>query len=216
MIYSVISPMGRGKTLFATLYALEYSKIYPNSKIYANFRLNLPNVIFTQFGFLPFSELENSDRALIIFDDFLAIKQQISGLLQIIANTSRKLNLDIILTCQYYTMIPKSVRTLSQIVEVIYKKRSDTLFVAFREEITDEKEISWTLFHVPNAVKIAKELYNTKEIVSFASDENLAAEIVKMSKNKEDIEKNIQILSQSSAKRKYFRDLISKLNSDNI
>lgn len=208
--------MGGGKTLFATLYALEYSKIYPQAKIYSNFRLNLPNVNFTQFGFLPFSELENSERALIIFDDFLAIKQQISGLLQIIANTSRKLNLDIILTCQYYTMIPKSVRTLSQIVEVIYKKKTDTLFVAFREEITEEKEVSWSVFHVHNAVKTARELYNTKEIVSFASDENLAVEIVKMSKNKEDIEKNIQILTQSSTKRNYFRDLISKLNSNNI
>jgi len=208
MIYSVITPMGGGKTLFATLYALQYSEMYPQAKIYANYHLKLNQCIFTQFGFLPFSELEQSERALIIMDDFLAIKNQVSGLMQIIANASRKLNLDIILTCQYYTMIPKSIRELSQLVEVWYNKKFDILYVAFKNE---NSENQWDLFHVENAVKTAKDYYDTKEIVSFASNEEIAKEIIKISKNKDDINKNIEFFTQSEQKRKRMKKLVEEL-----
>lgn len=203
--------MGGGKTLFATLYAKEYSKLYPNAKIYANYHLKLSNVVFTQFGFLPFSELEKEERALIILDDFLAIKNQTSGIMQIIANSSRKLNLDIILTCQYYTMIPKSIRELSQIVEVWYSKRYDILYVAFQKINDEAKSVEYEMYKVHGAVKLAKDLYDTKEIVAFASDMEIAKEIIKLSKTQKDIDRNVECYTQSETKRKKMRQLIKEL-----
>lgn len=208
MIMNVIAPMGSGKTLFATLYAIEYDRKNPENRIYANYSLkNIKNFVFTQFGFLPFSELEN---AIIIYDDILSIKQQISGLAQIIANASRKKNLDIIITAQYYTMIPKSIRELSVNFLVQYDKKRDILFVG-KERIDEQrKEVVYDKYYVRNAVKQSKDYYDTREVVSFASEKDIAREILKYSKTDDDIEKNVQFYSTSKQARKDMLSLIEK------
>lgn len=207
MIYSVITPMGGGKTLFSSLYALEWSKIHENGKIYSNYRLNLPNATFTKFGLLPFSELEQNNHTLIILDDFLALKQQVSGILQCIANMSRKLNIDLILTAQYYTFVPKSIRELGQLTEVWYSKTSDILYVAFRKNSENEE---WETYKIRNAVKIVKklDLYDTNEIVAFASEAEIAREIATICKLDSDIKRNVEMITTSDKRRKKLIELI--------
>jgi len=207
MIYSVIACMGGGKTLFSTNYAIDYESKNPNSSIIANYSLiGFKNFTFTQFGFLPFSKLEKS---LIIIDDISAVKNQISGLLQVIANSSRKLDLDIILTAQYYTMIPRSVRELSKLVIVQYDKKSDILFLKVQKSVGHSEAMEFTKHYVRNAVENAKDRYNTNEIVSFATDKDIVNEIIKISEDKEDIAKNIEFFTQSETKRKKYRKLVA-------
>lgn len=201
MIYSVISPMGGGKTLFSTLYAKEYKRKNPNNKIYANYNiLELKDFHYTPYGFLPFSELHD---CLIIIDDIYALINQINGLLQIIVNYSRKQDIDIILTAQYYTFIPKSIRTLSRLVIVRYDKDSDILEIQIENpEKTINGITKYDIYFVRNAVEEAKKHYNTKEIVKFASENAIIEEIKKNSKTREDLLANIEIYTQSEQKRK--------------
>lgn len=207
MIYIVITPMGGGKTLYSSLYALEWSKIHENGKIYANYRLKLPNFTYSRFGLLPFSELEKNEHTLIILDDFLALKQQVSGILQCIANMSRKLNIDLILTAQYYTFVPKSVRELGQLTEVWYSKQSDILYVAFRKNVDNDE---WEMYKIRNAVRTVKKLnlYDTNEIVAFASEAEIAKEIAEICKSVDDIKRNVEMITTSDKRRKKLMELI--------
>lgn len=198
--------MGSGKTLFSTLYALEYSRKNPNNKIYANYSIkNIQNFIYSKFGFLPFSELND---CLIILDDFLAVKQNLQGYLQIIANSSRKNDIDIILTAQYYTFIPPSIRILSKSIAVRYFKNCDTLLVHVERE---PQSLKFDSYKIGNAVKLAQDHYDTREIVSFATESDYIAEILKISKNREDIERNVALFTQSEEKRK---KILQKIDSE--
>ena len=108
MLMDFIGKMGTGKTLGATLYAFEFAKQNPKAKIYANYKIKLKNAIYTPFMFLPFSKLSN---CLIICDDFHTLRN-LQSFIGVIVNLSRKKDISIIITAQYYTQIPKQIRTL--------------------------------------------------------------------------------------------------------
>jgi len=200
VILSVIGAMGAGKTLFATLYAIEYAKQYPQNAIYANYTLkNLPNFRYTPYLFIPFSRLEN---ALIIADDFYALKN-VDTLVGVVVNLSRKRFIDLILTCQYYAMIPPTIRRLSDaFVQAQYNKKLDVLTVQL------EKYPQSLQFYVENATKIAKDYYDTREIVPFPTDSQVLEEIQKNSKDKEDLERNVMMFTKNKAERKRLLKLL--------
>lgn len=203
MILDVIAKMRRGKTLFATCYALEYSKKYPNNKIFANYKLKLPNFIYTPYMFLPESELSN---CLIIADDFYSLSN-LEGFISLVVNKSGKLDIEIIMTCQYYTMIPPKIRLVSDYrVECKYIKEQDILFLAF---IDLDNQIF--LKQINNAVQIAKEIYDTYQVVERPTEKDIAKEIIKFSKNQRDIEKNIEMFTHAISKQNRIRKLIREL-----
>ncbi|HEY0090643.1 MAG TPA: hypothetical protein VGB37_17460 [Candidatus Lokiarchaeia archaeon] len=205
MIYSLIAPMGGGKTLFATLFALDYSIRYPEQPIFANYHLKLSKFHFNPFILLPFSELE---KCLIICDDFYALHNA-EGLIEVIVCYSRKRSIDIVITTQYYTDIALKIRTLSDyIIQVKYVKENDVLRFSVLDKLNIIKK-----YEINNAVaKIAK-IYDTNEIVKFPSERILELEVEKNSHNVEDLETNCAIIyPHNSAKRnKLFNKIREKM-----
>lgn len=197
--------MGQGKTLFTTLFALIFSQNNPNSKIYANYHLDLPNFIFTPFMFLEYSKLDN---CLIICDDFYAL-QNLKSFIMIIVNLSRKVNLTILLSAQYYTMIPKQIRMISDFeVRCEYFKEIDYLRITRIDG--DNNNFKNDFLY---AVNIAKDLYDTNEVVVFPTESNMIKELVKYSKNKSDLELNLTLYSRNaSTRRKLFKQICNDYN----
>jgi len=196
MLMYVLGIMGCGKTLFTTGFALDFSKKNPNEKIYSNYKLNksiIKNAIYTPFMFLPFTELQNS---LLICDDFDSLAN-LKAFTSVIGSMSRKLNLTIILTAQYYTMIPKKLREMSNYeVRTQYNKEIDELTIVFLEPNNNVK-----VKVIKNAVKKLKGLYNTSEIVPIPLKRIIISEIVKISKTIDDIEYNLFLYTKSESKR---------------
>ncbi len=187
----VIAPMGKGKTMFATIYAIEYSKKYPNHKIYANYRLNLENAVYSPCMFLPFRRLKN---CLIIFDDIYS-SRNLETLIGVIVNLSRKSNIEIIITAQYYTMIPKLIRTLGQNIIVEFDKNEKKLNMALEYSLSNDQK-KYRLYTVNNPIEIIKDIYDTNEIVDFATPSKIFEEIKKFSENAEDLELNVSLYTQ--------------------
>lgn len=141
-----------------------------------------------------FSITDFNSRCLLICDDFYALAM-VKGLIGIIANFSRKLDLDMILTCQYYTMIEKSIRQLTQIVDVNYIEGLDILRIGFLNSNSNANNFIYDSFYeVKHSVKIAKEYYDTNEIVVFPLPSKIESEILKFSNNSEDLEQNCFML----------------------
>lgn len=176
---------GSGKTLFTTNYALEYSKKFPNNKIYSNYKLILKNAIYSPFMLLNYSELEN---CLIIIDDIKGIKN-FDYFTTLIANWSRKSKFHILLTGQYYTYFKKSTREMSEFeIQCKYLKKKDVLLIAF---INPNNKVYYQ--QIKNAVKRAKPIYDTLEKIPLATNNNLIEIIKKNSKSVNDIEVNLSL-----------------------
>jgi hypothetical protein len=193
MIIILIGAMGAFKTSTATIFARAYSEKNAASKIYANFHLLLPNSIFTPFMFLPYSQL---DKCLIIADDFYALKN-VEGFIAVIVNMSRKLSIDAILTCQYYTMIPKQLRELSTVI-ISPKYFPDLKTLKLNCDFKDFQSIML----IEDPISLCKDYYDTTEIVEFPTLSKIKAELLKISKNKDDYELNVQLYTRNKAERK--------------
>ena len=196
MLMYVLGIMGSGKTLFTTGFALNFSKENPNSKIFSNYKLNtkiIKNAVYSPFMFLPFTELQNS---LLICDDFDSLAN-LKAFTSVIGSMSRKLNLTIILTAQYYTMIPKKLREMSNYeIRTKYEKKTDKLTIVFLEPNNNI-----TVKIIENAVKKLKGLYDTSEIVPIPLKRIIISEIVKVSKTIDDIEYNLFLYTKNESKR---------------
>ena len=176
---------GSGKTLFTTNYAIEYSKKFPKNKIYANYKLNLKNAIYTPFMLLNYSELDN---CLIIIDDIKGIKN-FDYFTTLIANWSRKSKFQILLTGQYIRYFKKSTREMSEFeVQCKYIKKKDILLIAF---INPDNKVYYQ--QIKNAVKRAKPIYDTFEKIPLATNNNLIEIIKQNSKSINDIEVNLSL-----------------------
>lgn len=183
--YWSLGTMGRGKTLFATNMAKEYSERNPNNKIYANYKLKLPNFVYTPFFFFPLSKISDS---LIIGDDMKAL-ETLKRFVSIVANTSRKLNLDIILTAQFYTMIPPACREIFNYQVIPYYTKKNDLLKTWG--ITPDGKVKRRDFH--NAVKNVKHLFDTKEVVKVPSEKIIKYAIMYNSEYLEDLEFNLYL-----------------------
>lgn len=193
--------MGGGKTLFATLYALLFSQKRKNSKIFANFRLKLENFRYIPYLFMPFSELENG---LLIVDDIYGATNA-KQFITVIVNYSRKINLHIILTAQYYTMIPPLIRTVSNyIVSVKFIQINGVdLLIAQPDKPNSSKIITL------NPIKKVGKIYDTTEIVPIITEKQIRREILNNSPTKDDLELNIACYTSSyQRQRKIYSDLL--------
>lgn len=207
---------GTGKTLFASLFAKEYSRCLPNNKIYANYPLNLSNAEFQPYMVLDYTDLDN---CLIILDDIYALKN-IEGFMLIIANYSRKGNMIIILTAQYYTMVNKQTRTLSEFeVQTLLDKKTGKMVIAFIDTYGKPYFQQFS-----NAFKIAKgyqkskefpnqELYNTNFKVGIPTERLIMNTMrEKEWKSLDDIELNLLLYFKDSRKREKNFRILAKEN----
>jgi len=176
---------GSGKTLLTTNYAIDYSKKFPKNKIYANYKLNLKNTIYSPFMLLNYSELDN---CLIIIDDIKGIKN-FDYFTTLIANWSRKSFFHILLTGQYIRYFKKPVREMSEFeVQCKYIKKKDVLLIAF---INPNNKVYYQ--QIKNAVKRAKPIYDTFEKIPLTTNHNLIEIIKENSKSVNDIEVNCSL-----------------------
>jgi len=208
---------GTGKTLASSIFALLYAELNPNNIIYANYHLNIYNNItnknvcqYVPYSLLPFSIIENGN-AMIILDDFYAIKNS-DFYSSILASMSRKLDLELLLTIQYYTDITKRVRNLCQ-KEIM----PEITNIDDKGKLTHNSELILK-FYNPKSLKLEKiesipnvlnlllnniktkniytkgNLYNTKEKVEFSIPSEVIEAIAKISNNFHDIEINAYIM----------------------
>lgn len=226
---------GSGKTLSATLFALFFAEMNPELKIYSNYHINLFNKetrecinVYTSSCLLPFSEVKKGN-CLIIFDDFYAIKNAdfYSGMLAVL---SRKTQMDILLTIQYYTDIKKRVRELCH-YEItptvsnldIFGKLTDksTLNLSFYHPRTLDFLFCTAFYNVKHFLDNIKKfefynifceypLYNTDEVPEFLTESKKIDEVAKFSNNFYDIEMNCGIIERAEGKRNRLIDKVCK------
>lgn len=203
MIQYVLGIMGCGKTLYTILYTLRWLSLNPDCKIYANLHINLPNAVYTPYMYMPYNKL---GKCLIICDDFYTLAN-LKGFITVMVNMSRKNDITIILTAQYYTMIPPAIRKISQYeVQCQYDEISDVLLFGL---IDLDGIINFN--YVKDAVKLAKNIYNTNEVVSIPTLKDIAREIIKYSNSEKDYDINLELYSNSESKRNNMRKIIKDL-----
>ncbi|MBA7492416.1 hypothetical protein ES702_02966 [subsurface metagenome] len=203
--------MGGGKTLFVSLYARRWAYNHPNGKIFANYKLNLPNTTFTPYMFLGLTELRKSRNCLIVIDDFHAYKNM-KQFSVIIANLSRKLGMEIVLTVQDWTMVPAIMRRLSTYKIVpSYSKNYDTLFLRFMVQNRAIQMPTLKFDRPVQKIVIPEKLYDTREIVGIPTERRVIPEILKYSKNIDDLDDNLFLFTANKQDRKrLFRKLCKK------
>lgn len=192
-----IENTGGGKTLWATIYAAEeWSPKHPKGQIYANYHINLPNAHFSANMFLPFNELQE---CLIIFDDVSSLGT-IKRYTKVTANRSRKKQMELIFLGQYDKMIDPQLRAMMDYkVRTFFNKSKDQLKVV----IIPKGQKPQTIYY-HDVIKYIKEtnLYDTNEVVDDPTESDIINEIIKLSKNKRDVEKNLMIYTGNKAERK--------------
>ena len=199
--------MRSGKTLSSIVNIKDYIKQTKSKNlIYSNIKLYFKNVkiIYTPYLILPISKLKD---CLILIDDISSYSNLLNNFNQILVNLSGKNNIHIIITCQYYTHVPTSIRLLSnQKIYCKYDKNTDILynyhdnndFIDYRNifSMYDKNE----LYYIEKAVETYGNCYDTTEIVSRLNENLLISEITKICKNKTDIENNINIFFKNKKK----------------
>lgn len=190
----VLGKMGNGKTLYATLKAIEYRQHFPENKIIANYHIkNLDNFEYNPFMFFPFSEIKD---CLIIIDDIYTL-DDLNAFMKVLVNMSRKRNCSVILTGQYYSMIKKQIRKLSNFeVRPYYSKKTDLLYC-----FVYEREGGYFQYQLENATEIAGNYYDTKEVVVNPILSDYAKEIMNYASNNREFHQNLKLFSSSERKK---------------
>ena len=214
MILNLFGTMGSGKTLLATLLALDYLESFPNNKIYANYHLN-PE-IFKNFTYnsLMLFDYESLENCLLILDDIYAIKNK--AFIGVIVNLSRKNNIHVIITAQYYTMVDKLIRSMSIVMYPEINREKDYMFVSFLNPNQLTGQIRQK-FYVKNLSRFfTKELYDTNEKVEFQLKSDIYREILKVSTNMRMLEINCQLaFSNKSDRKEAFKVLRERFSMEN-
>lgn len=202
-IYYLIDKMGSGKTLFATFYAFLFRMINPVAPIYANYKIDISNFIYSPYFTLPYSTIEKSLASLLIADDIKVLKN-LDNFMILISCMSRKRNIDVILTGQYYTMVKKDIRTLADYrVKVNYIKETDVL-----EYILIDLDDNNYYYEIKDIVKTIGKKFDTNEVVSIANERKIIQEIEKFSYNIDDLESNLDLyIKNKNVYRKYLREI---------
>jgi len=195
--WACVANTGEGKTLAIVLKIRELLKKNPYRQVYANFHINLPNCHFTPVMFLPFDDLKD---CIIAYDD-VSSQEVLERFIGVCANRSRKKRMELMFTCQYYSMIPRKVRRIIDYrIFPELDKKNDTL----RVQILQKKVglLKPEIYH--DVIKYVKktEIYDTEEVVDDPTESEVIAEIVKISNTPRDIEKNLMIYTGNKAERK--------------
>jgi hypothetical protein len=202
---------GQGKTTTSIFFARLYRELFPNNIIYANFNINISNFIYSQFLLLPFSDIEKGN-CMIIFDDTYVSKKLLSKYISILAVLSRKVNVCVIFTTQYYTMLVKENRALCH--AKLIPNLTNLINIKGKKQMSEKSELILDVFNpitekyiksfkVKKILYIVKEYFNTNEIVKFPNESLLIKEIAKFSNDLSDVEFNLSLISnnQNQSKR---------------
>lgn len=198
----VVANRGKGKTVFSVNYALEYRNQFPNNKIYANFKLKGKlgkNFQFIPYLFLPYTSLHD---CLIIIDEISTL-DKLTEFIKMVSSISRKSKVHIILICQYYTQIEKSLRTLSEYeVRVEINDNQNLLAVFIEIDNTNHYVV------IENSINNVKSLFDTYEKPLITTESIIKNEILIQSNNLADLELNICLFTKNQAKRnKMYKEL---------
>lgn len=209
LLIVLVGKMGSGKTLAGTILSKEYEINNKNSQIYSNVKLKLNNFNYTPFMILPFEKLQN---CLLFIDDYYALRTA-EAFITVLVNLSRKKDISIIITIQYYTMLPKLIRTLvDKLGYCFYDKYSDILSIVFVPQETEGYLIEQQeTFFCLKAVESYKQFYDTKQPVEWLLDDYIVREILKICKTRKDIDLNLQMFFKNSTKRDKAKKEANKL-----
>lgn len=211
----IVGNTGSGKTALAVFIARLYNNINPNNKIYANFHLKkVKNFVYSEFMFLPFSEIKKGN-CLLIFDDFKAISD-LKGYSALLGILSRKLNVSCIFTIQYYIHLTKEMRELchyevrpnligSQDYNGLYDNNTycKALFI---EPINRDFDIIKFRLTIPNIFQFVNEkYYNTNELPEFLNEFTVIKEISKYSNTYKDVFNNVRMYTGNRSLAKQIR-----------
>ena len=197
MKWACVGNTGKAKTLSIVLKVEELLKKDPTRHVYANCHINLPNCHFTPIMFLPFDKLKN---CIIVYDD-VSSQEVLERFIGVCANRSRKKQMELMFTCQYYTMIPRKVRKIIDYrLFPQFDKKKDILTLT-----TIQKEVGTLtpeIYH--DVIKYIKKtkLYDTNEVVDDPTESEVISEIARISETPRDIEKNLMIYTGNKAERK--------------
>lgn len=203
--YMWIDEVGKGKTKTAIAFTLLFKELFPLLECYGNVKIKMKGFHFTPYLVFPFSKFKNNnnpEKPIVLFLDDISNLRFLSGFNDYINATQRKLNLIILITSQYYTMIKREVRmTTTYLVNV--NEVNDTMYFT----LTD-RENNITQHHINN-ISFFHDKYDTNFVVNTASKRNLHKEILKVSKNLDDLEQNLLIYygKNVSMYEKYWKQL---------
>lgn len=206
----IIGDVGAGKTILAVVKAMEYESKNPTNKIYANLHLKgFKNFVYNPLNFFPFDELENS---MIICDDLFG-KSNGRNYLGLMVNAGRKLNLYVIITVQDDIMVDAVLRRMSYLIYPTYIKELDLLVFEKYKERYDRLthkviRFKFETSFIRNVVKLAKNRYDTYEIVAEPLECEYIDAIREMSKTKKDILRNINLYTKNKAERSRIKKLL--------
>lgn len=206
-VYFINSRRGAGKTLFSTFHASYFHELHPNAKIYANYKLQIPNFnnfIYTPYGIIPYDKLKTEKEVCLIFDDIKALKN-LTKFFEMVANMSRKNDFDIIFTGQYYTYLSREGRSLCDYELNIEKELdNDVLEIQLKIPNSDIVHSEFTIHHISNVF----DHYDTNEIVHFPHDKNIVNEIIRLCDTVSDMESNLEIMFTQTKYNKLHKELI--------
>ncbi len=184
-----------------------------NKIAYCNFHINHPRSIYTPIMFLPFSQLSN---VIICFDD-IDDENELKRFIKVCAKRSRKADMELMFTCQYYTMIPRKLRKMIDFrIFPNYDKNTDVLTVRM---IPKDKRGKYETKIYRDATKFIQKtkLYNTNEVVDDPTESDIINEIARISKNERDVEKNLMLYSGNRAIRKQlFKEILEKCDFNRV
>ena len=197
MKWSCVGNTGKGKTLSIVLVILDMLNKDPEKEAYLNFHINHPRCHYTPIMFLPFSRLKNS---IICFDD-IDDESELKRFIKTCAKQSRKTFLELMFTCQYYSMIPRKLRKMmDKRIFPDFDKNKDilTIKIVDKEKGLEEPKIYYNITKTIEKTKI----YDTNEVVDDPTDNDVINEIARISETPRDIEKNLMLYSGNRALRK--------------
>lgn len=217
----LVGNTGTGKTATLVFIALLYNKVYPNNKIYANFHLKkIKNFIYSEFMFLPYSEIKKGN-CLLLFDDFKAISD-LKGYSALLGILARKLKVSCLFGVQYYTHLTKEMRELCHFElrpHLIGNKLENDMYdidtycqIEFLKPINRDYDIVEFEITIDCIFKYVNDkIYNTNEVPEFLNEYTVIQEIAKFSKDYKDIFNNVKMYTQNRSLAKKLRKLVCEI-----
>ncbi|HEC92885.1 MAG TPA: hypothetical protein ENI51_07855 [Candidatus Atribacteria bacterium] len=203
-----IANTGEGKTLCVVARVFDKLRADPELQVYANFHIYLPRCHFTPYMFLPFNKLK---KCMVIYDD-VSNTEVLQRYTKVCANYSRKSQMELIFTGQYYTMIPKSIRSIMDF-RLYPRIKGNTLYVYERRR--GKPPLRYKYYNVFETIG---QFYDTDEIVPIPTESDVINELIKICKTKKDIERNLMLYTGNKKERQRLYNIIIEkmgLNDEN-
>lgn len=214
----ILGNTGTGKTATAMFLALLYRLLNSINIIYSNCSINIKNFIFSEFMFLPMDKIKKGN-CMLIFDDYKALTS-LNNYASVLAVLSRKTNIEVIFTIQYYTHITKEVRELCQLrIEPYIKgqklldgsyEKTASLHLNFYPSDYENDNLIFSI-KIENIFTLIDKMYDTNQIPEFLNEYTAIQEIANVSESFKDVYQNVQLYKKSVRDAKRIRKEVCKL-----